>query len=140
MQIQWNSLQTSKKNSGKQEKLDKGPFSPGFLGGASSQGAPNYKKGRFGGLLGREDPLEEGMATHSSVLACRIPWTGEPGGLLSMGLQKSQTGLKRLSISTRILCQASSCPLSCLIFMTVLYSSYYNDVHFIVEKTKGSER
>ena len=38
----------------------------------------------------REDPLEEGMATHSSILAWRIPWTEEPGGLQSMGLQ-SQT-------------------------------------------------
>ena len=38
--------------------------------------------------LGREDPLEEGMATHSSVLAWRIPWTEEPGGLQSMGLQR----------------------------------------------------
>ena len=35
--------------------------------------------------LGREDPLEKGWATHSSVLAWRIPGTGEPGGLLSMG-------------------------------------------------------
>ena len=34
--------------------------------------------------LGWEDPLEEGMATHSSILACRIPWTEEPGGLQSM--------------------------------------------------------
>ena len=34
--------------------------------------------------LGREDPLEEGMATHSSVLAWRIPWTEEPGGLWSI--------------------------------------------------------
>ena len=39
------------------------------------------------------------MATHSSVLAWRIPGTGEPGGLLSMGLQ-SQTRLKRLSSSS----------------------------------------
>ena len=38
--------------------------------------------------LGREDPLEEGMATHSSILAWRIPWTEEPGGLQSTGLQK----------------------------------------------------
>ena len=42
--------------------------------------------------LGWEDPLEEGMATHSSILAWRIPWTEEPGALLSMGLQ-SQTQL-----------------------------------------------
>ena len=37
-------------------------------------------------FLGQEDPLEEGMATHSSILAWRIPWTEEPGGLWSMGL------------------------------------------------------
>ena len=35
--------------------------------------------------LGQEDPLEEEMATHSSTLARRIPWTEEPGGLQSMG-------------------------------------------------------
>ena len=35
--------------------------------------------------LGREDPLEKGMATHSSILAWRIPWTEEPGVLQSMG-------------------------------------------------------
>ena len=39
--------------------------------------------------LGQEDPLEKGMATHSSILAWRIPWTEEPGGLQSMGSQKS---------------------------------------------------
>ena len=38
--------------------------------------------------LGWEDPLEEGMATHSSILAWRIPWTEEPGALQSMGLQR----------------------------------------------------
>ena len=36
---------------------------------------------------GREDPLEEDMATHSSILVWRIPWTEEPGGLQSMGSQ-----------------------------------------------------
>ena len=40
--------------------------------------------------LGQEDPLEKGMATHSSTLAWEIPWTEEPGGLQSMGLQKRQ--------------------------------------------------
>ena len=38
--------------------------------------------------LGREDPLEESMATHSSILAWRIPWTEEPGGLQSVGSQR----------------------------------------------------
>ena len=39
--------------------------------------------------LGWEDPLEEEMATHSSILAWEAAWTQEPGGLQSMGLQKS---------------------------------------------------
>ena len=43
--------------------------------------------------LGREDPLEKGMATLSSILAWNIPWTEEPGGLQSMVSQKSQTRL-----------------------------------------------
>ena len=38
-------------------------------------------------FLGQEDPLEKGMATHSSILAWGIPWTEEPGGLQSMGWQ-----------------------------------------------------
>ena len=38
--------------------------------------------------LGQEDPLEEGMATHSSILAWRIPWTEEHSGLWSKGLQR----------------------------------------------------
>ena len=38
--------------------------------------------------LGQEDPLEKEMATHSSVLAWRIPWTAEPGELRSMGSQR----------------------------------------------------
>ena len=41
--------------------------------------------------LGWEDPLEEGMATHSSILAWKIPWIEEPGGLQSMGLQRADT-------------------------------------------------
>ena len=40
-------------------------------------------------FLGREDPLEEEMATHSSILAWRMPWTEEPGGLQPMGLRKT---------------------------------------------------
>ena len=41
--------------------------------------------------LGQEDPLEKEMAPHSSILAWKNPWTEEPGGLQSMGSQKSQT-------------------------------------------------
>ena len=38
--------------------------------------------------LGQEDPLEKGLASHSSILAWRIPWIEEPGGLQFMGLQR----------------------------------------------------
>ena len=48
--------------------------------------------------LGQEDPLEKGMVTHSSILAWKIQWTEEPGGLQSTGVSKSQTWLKRLSV------------------------------------------
>ena len=48
------------------------------------------------GSLGREDHLEWGMAIHSSILAWKIPWTEESGGLQSTGLL-SQTQLKQLS-------------------------------------------
>jgi len=41
--------------------------------------------------LAWEDPLEKEMATHSSILAWRIPWTEQPGGLQSVGVQESDT-------------------------------------------------
>ena len=47
--------------------------------------------------LNQEDPLEKGMATHANILAWKIPWTEEPGGLQSIGLQ-SQTQLKQLCV------------------------------------------
>ena len=50
-------------------------------------------------ISGSGDPLEEGMATHSSILAWRVPWTEEPGGLQSIGLQ-SWTRLKWLGSSS----------------------------------------
>ena len=42
-------------------------------------------------FLGEEGPLEEGVATHSNILAWRIPWTEEPGGLQSVGHKESDT-------------------------------------------------
>ena len=45
--------------------------------------------GDLGSLPGQEDPLEKGKASHSSILAWRIPWSEEPGGLQSVGLQES---------------------------------------------------
>ena len=51
--------------------------------------------------LGQEDTLEKGMATHSSILAWRIPWTEKPG-LQSMGLQKSWTRLNDKTMTNMI--------------------------------------
>ena len=67
--------------------------SPGFLGAARSKEPPaNAGDTKDVGLiLGWEDPLEEGMATHSSTLAWRIPWTEEPGRLQSIGSQRVNT-------------------------------------------------
>ena len=56
--------------------------SPGGASGNTPANAGDIKRVRS---LGQEDPLEEGMAAHSSVLAWRIPGTGDPGGLPSMG-------------------------------------------------------
>ena len=47
--------------------------------------------------MGQEDALEDEMATHSSILAWRIPWTEEPDGLQSVGLQKVRHGLNIIS-------------------------------------------
>ena len=52
--------------------------------------------------LHQADPLEEGTATHSSLLAWKTPWTEEPGGLQSIGSTKSQTQLKQLSTHAKI--------------------------------------
>ena len=63
---------------------------------------PRAKAGdmRRGFDPGWRRPLKKGMATHSSILAWRIPWTEEPGGLQSTGVTKSGTQLKQLSMHT----------------------------------------
>ena len=58
----------------------------GFPGG--SDGKESTVQDNWVRSLGQEDPLEKGMATQSSILAWRIPWTEEPGGLQFMGLQR----------------------------------------------------
>ena len=63
------------------------PHSFGGLPGGSAVKRQERQEMLFGSL-GREDPLEEEMATHSSMLTWMIPWTEEPGGLWSMGSQK----------------------------------------------------
>ena len=58
----------------------------GNLSGNSVKNAPAVQETQVQSL-GQEDPLEKGMATHSRILAWRIPWTEEPGGLQFMGSQ-----------------------------------------------------
>ena len=53
------------------------------------------------GSLGRDDPLEEGMAIHSSILAWEIPWTEDPGGLHPWGCKQSDM-TERLNTNTKI--------------------------------------
>ena len=62
----------------------------GFPNGSAGESEKNLsvKQKTQGQYLGQEDPMEEGVATHSSILAWGIPWTEEPGGLQSIGLQR----------------------------------------------------
>ena len=59
----------------------------GFPGGSVVKYMPTMQETQIQ-FLGQDDPLEKGMAIHSSILAWRIPWTEEPGRLQSMGLQR----------------------------------------------------
>ena len=58
-----------------------------FPGGSDGEEFSRHVGG-LGSIPGLADPLEEGMATYSSILAWRMPWTEEPDGLQSMGLQR----------------------------------------------------
>ena len=62
----------------------------GFPGGSDGKESA-CNTGDLVKSLGREDPLENGMATHSSIPAWRIPWTEEPGRLQSVGRKESDT-------------------------------------------------
>ena len=80
--------------SGKEDQVKQGVGSPA----AAMEHLPAEQEavqtaGDAGSILGWDDPPEEGMATHSRTLAWRTPWTEEPGGLQSMGSQKSGTRL-----------------------------------------------
>jgi len=57
----------------------------GFFGSSDVKNVPAMQETQVQSL-GQEDPLEKGMATHSGILAWKIPWTEKPGGLQSMGL------------------------------------------------------
>ena len=62
-----------------------------FPGGAVVKNPPANAGNAGSSPESEEDPLEKEMATHSSILVWRIPWTEEPGGLESMGVTKSWT-------------------------------------------------
>ena len=70
-------------------------------------------------FLGQEDPLDKEMATHSSILAWRIPWTEEPGGLQSMGSLESDT-TEQLHFSLSVAIIYPSFPLYPLHFISFL--------------------
>ena len=73
----------------------------GFPGGLGVKNPPAMQEIKVQSL-GQEDPLEEVMATHSSILACRIPWTEEPGGLYSPWGRKELDMAEQLSLSVTI--------------------------------------
>ena len=60
----------------------------GFLGGSAVKNPAGDLQETWVQSLGQEDPLEKEMATHSGILAWKIPWTEEPGKLQSMGSQR----------------------------------------------------
>ena len=62
-------------------------------------------------FLGQENPLEEGMAAHSDILAWRIPWTEEPGGLQSMRLQRVRHDSGDLACTRCWMCSTWLCKL-----------------------------
>ena len=61
--------------------------SEGFPGGSDGKESV-HNAGDLGSIPGRKDPLEKEIATHSNILAWRIPWAEEPGGLQSVGSQR----------------------------------------------------
>ena len=72
----------------------------GFLGGSDGKNLPAVRES-WVQSLGWEDPLEKGMATHSRILAWRIPWTEELVGYTAHGVAKSQTQLSNFYFEDR---------------------------------------
>ena len=72
----------------------------GFPGGSNVKNPPAMQKTQVRSL-GQQDPLEKGMAAHASILAWRIPWTAEPGGLQSVRSQRVRHS-RALSTHTQV--------------------------------------
>ena len=86
----------------------------GFLVAQMVKNQPAMQETRVW-FLGQEDPREKGMATHSSILAWRIPWTEEPGRLQSMGSQRVRHDWATFTTTTNLLIPNSK-P-ACLAFL-----------------------
>ena len=86
----------------------------GFPGGASGKEPTCQCRRckRYWVSLSREDPLGKGMAAPSSVLAWRTPWTEEPGGLQSMGLQRAEHDLLKIQQTCTPLFMAELCTIA----------------------------
>ena len=83
--------------------------------------------------VGREYPLEKEMATHSSILAWKIPWTEEPGGLQSMGSQSCTPSMCTCScVHTHTLAHRQSVQFSCSVVLTLCDSMDCSTPHFPV--------
>ena len=80
--------------------------------------------------LGGEDPLEEEMTIHSSILVWEIPWTEESSGLSSMGSQRVRHNWARMHIKLYIY-------MCVCIILNLLYLSYYFELHELLEMKKG---
>ena len=80
--------------------------------------------------LGQEDPLEKGMTTHSSILACETPWTEEPGGLQSMGPQ-TRTWVSNLFIVQSLSCNPMSCSMPGSLVLHPLSEFAQTHVHWV---------
>ena len=77
-------------------------MSLGFSGGSAVKNLP-ANAGDVGLILGWEGPLKKGIATHSSILVWRIPWTEEPGGLWVMGSQRATDMTEQLTLTCKSL-------------------------------------
>ena len=84
-------------------------------------------------FLGKKDPLEEGMATHSRILAWRIPWTGEPGRLQSMGSQRVRLTTRGPYCSVWLQ-KLEIMSIKCLIMIYYARTSYPKPINWSINK------
>ena len=111
----------------------------GFPGGSDGKDLPAMRE-TWVWSLGQEDRLQKGVATHSSILAWRIPWTEEPGGLQSMGLQSVRHDWVTKHTHTHTHPLMCSFVLASLILQTNLYSWYFYSIYIEREIRNNNKR